>query len=64
MIRIRHPDELAFDRTRKRMIRETEIALAVALRHPERIVRIPTVEVGCGDFHPSYAAEFWAQILE
>ncbi len=48
---------------RKRMIQETEVALAVGLLHPSRVPRIPTVEVGHGTFHPDFAAEFWQEAL-
>ena len=49
---------------RQRMIRETEIALAVGFQFPERVQRIPTVEVGCGTFTPEFATKFWQDVLE
>ena len=49
---------------RKRMIAETELALLYGIRFPERITRIPTMEVGTGRFHPEFAARFWAQTLD
>ena len=52
-----------FGALRKRMIAETELALLVGLRFPERVPRIPTMEVGKGTFHPEFAARFWSQTL-
>ncbi|MBU0718435.1 MAG: hypothetical protein KJ749_09320 [Planctomycetes bacterium] len=46
------------------MIRETEIALLVGFVYPDRARRIPTVEVGHGTFHPSFATRFWQETLE
>ncbi len=48
---------------RRRLIKETEIALMYGLRFPERMTRIPTVEVGHGCFDPAFAAHWWAQTL-
>jgi|GEM_PF-1591289 len=64
MIRIRRSWERGLDRMRLRMIRETEIALAIGLRFPDRAIRIPTMEVGVGSFDPTYADRFWADVLE
>ncbi|MGB2987459.1 MAG: hypothetical protein WBE26_16465 [Phycisphaerae bacterium] len=52
-----------FGALRKRMIAETELALLVGLRFPERVPRIPRVEVGKGTFHPEFAAQFWSETL-
>ena len=49
---------------RQRMIAETELALLVGLRFPNRVRRIPTVEAGRGVFHPAFAARFWADVLQ
>lgn len=48
---------------RERMLRETELALLVGLESPRQVVRIPTIEVGKGSFHPLFAARFWEQAL-
>ena len=48
---------------RKRIIHETELALALGLQFPERMPRIPTVEVGNGEFHPAFAAQYWQEVL-
>ncbi|MFQ5592137.1 MAG: hypothetical protein ACE5HE_13310 [Phycisphaerae bacterium] len=49
---------------RRRIIRETELALLIGLHYPERMPRIPTIEVGRGEFHPAFAARFWRQVLD
>ena len=49
---------------RKRMIAETELAILIGLRFPDRARRIPTVEAGRGVFHPRFAARFWAEVLQ
>ena len=51
------------DVLRRRLIRETEQALLFGLTHPEKTVRIPTVEVGRSVFHPRFARAWWAQTL-
>lgn len=48
---------------RRRMIAETEVALLYGLRFPERMPRIPSMEVGVGSFHPDFAARFWSNAL-
>lgn len=48
---------------RKRLIRETEIALVVGLTHPERYKRIPVIEVGKGCFDRRFAARYWQETL-
>jgi len=48
---------------RKRLIRETEIALVVGLKYPERYKRIPVIEVGKGCFDRGFAARFWQETL-
>lgn len=48
---------------RKRMLHETEIALLYGLRFPKRVSRIPIMEVGVGQWHPVFAAQFWQAAL-
>jgi hypothetical protein len=48
---------------RRRMIAETELAVLIGLRFPDRMPRIPMMEVGRGSFHPKFAADFWAEAL-
>ena len=48
---------------RKRMLRETEVALLYGLRFPNRIPRIPVMEVGRGEWHPLFAERFWREAL-
>ena len=64
MIRIHKLKDQVYDRVRRRMIRETEIALAVGFMYPGRVIRIPTVEAGCGEFHADYAGRFWSELLD
>jgi hypothetical protein len=45
------------------MIAETELALLIGLRFPERMPRIPTVEAGKETFPTELAARFWAEAL-
>ncbi len=54
----------ALDAMQKRMIAETELALLIGLRFPDRMPRIPTIEVGVGRFHPEFAAQFWSEALD
>jgi hypothetical protein len=49
---------------RKRMIHETEVALIFGLRFPDRVPRIPTIEVGTGEFHPEFAKQYWDRLLD
>ncbi len=49
---------------RKRILRETELALAVGMQFPGRMPRIPTVEAGKGEFQPAFAARFWEEVLD
>ena len=53
----------SFEALRRRMIAETELALLYGLRFPERIPRIPTIEVGVGSFQPDFAAQYWSEAL-
>lgn len=49
---------------RRRIIAETEFAIALGLRYPGRVPRIPTIEVGTGTFSPAFASRFWAATLD
>ncbi len=53
-----------FQALRKRIIRETEVALLIGLTHPERMQRIPIMEIGTGQFDPTFAARFWESVLD
>ena len=64
MIRIHKLKDQVYDRIRRRMIRETEIALYVGFLYPDRAIRIPTLEMGRGEFRPNYAAWFWSELLD
>ena len=63
-MRFRRLKEDVFVALRRRMIRETEIALLVGFVYPDRARRIPTVEVGHDTFEPSFATQFWREALE
>ena len=54
----------AYRQLQLKMIQETEVALTYGLRFPDRVPRIPTIEVGCGSFHPQFAERFWNEQLE
>ncbi len=54
----------SYTRLRLKMMRETELALLIAAKFPQRIKRIPTIEVGRGTFHATDAAKFWQEALE
>lgn len=64
MVLFRRFKEDPYEVLRKRMIRETEIALAVGFQFPNRTRRIPVVEVGHGTFTPAFATQFWQEALE
>lgn len=51
------------DLLRRRLMRETEAALLYGLRFPDRVERIPTVEVARSRFDPAFAARWWAETL-
>ena len=53
----------SYQAIRRRMIGETELALMIGLRFPDRVRRIPTMEVGTGRFHPRFARQFWSETL-
>ncbi|MFQ5414549.1 MAG: hypothetical protein ACE5E6_08835 [Phycisphaerae bacterium] len=48
---------------RRRLIKETELALYIGVSRPELFVRIPTVEVGKGTFDDDVAVGFWRDVL-
>ena len=48
---------------RRRVIHETELALHLGLRFPERVPRIPTIEVGKGEFDPMMSGRVWEEAL-
>ncbi len=52
-----------YDVLRRRMIRETEVALLHLLRGGDEALRIPTVEAGKGVFHPTFATQHWSERL-
>ena len=54
----------SLDGWRRKLIRETELALLSGLLHPERSQRIPTVMVGVGQFDSRWAARWWNSVLE
>jgi len=63
MMRINRPALSSYDELRKRIMRETEAAILIGLRFPERTCRIPIVEVGKGTFSRRFADEFWQAVL-
>jgi hypothetical protein len=63
MVRNRQLDD-PYREMRERIVRETEEFLSEALRHPERVIRIPTVVVGRAVFTPQYAQAFWSSVLD
>ena len=62
-MRLRRAKHECYDALRKHMIAETELALLYGLRFPERMRRIPRIEVGGRSFQPAGAAQFWAEVL-
>jgi hypothetical protein len=59
----RRVKEEAYAALRKKIIRETETALLYGVLFPERVPRIPVVEVGTARFHPEFARQWWDQVL-
>lgn len=49
---------------RRRIVKETEVALTYGLRFPKRMRRIPSIEVGRAPFDPAFARKFWAEALD
>lgn len=62
-MRVHRGSAATFATLRKRMIAETELALVIGLRFPERMPRIPTVRAGEDTFPAELAAQFWAEAL-
>lgn len=56
--------EDSYAKMRRRMLDETELALYIGLRFPERMRPIPIMEVGAARFHPSFVAAFWEDVLD
>ncbi len=52
------------DALRVRVLRETEQALLYGFEHPDRMQRIPVVQVGKGSFSSTFAKQFWSRTLE
>ena len=52
-----------WEETRARFVAETSAFITEALRHPELLVRIPTIPAGSGRFPPSLTRAFWEPIL-
>lgn len=49
---------------RRRLVKETEVALTYSLRFPKRVPRIPSIEVGQAAFDKAFARKFWAETLD
>lgn len=49
---------------RRRLVKETEVALTYGLRFPKRMPRIPSIEIGRAAFDPAFARKFWAKTLD
>lgn len=62
-MRIRFREFDPFARLRKKLIRETEVALHYGMRFPDRTPRIPTIEVGRGRFQLEFADRWWSEAL-
>lgn len=62
----RWPDDRTcetWEEMRARLVAETSTWLTEALAHPERVVRIPTIQAGTGEFPPSLGRAFWEPVL-
>ena len=64
MNRFRSTARDPFTLLRKRLVRETEVALLYGLRFPKRQPRIPMMEIGKGVWHPDFAEQFWMEALQ
>ncbi len=60
--REKRSDDL-WEEMRVRLIAETSAWLTDAMAHPERVVRIPTILAGSGQFPPSLSRAFWESAL-
>ncbi len=63
-MRVRFRDFDPFARLRKKLIRETEVALLYASHFPLRTPQFPTIEVNRGTFRASFAKQFWSATLD
>lgn len=63
MMRRRQRTE-SYEAMRKRLIHETEVALLYGISFPQRVPRIPTVEVGKASFSRGYCRRYWQAALE
>ena len=55
--------EETWEELQARLVAETSEFITEGLRHPERVVRIPTIPAGSGRFPPSLSRAFWEPIL-
>jgi hypothetical protein len=55
--------DASYDVLRRRMIRETELALLYGVTHSPSVPRIPTIEVGTARFDPAFARQWWDHVL-
>ena len=53
----------AYEVLRRRMCRETEVAILYGLRFPDRVSSIPKVEVGKGTFTREFSSCFWYETI-
>ena len=53
----------AYEVLRRRMRRETEVAILYGLRFPDRVASIPKVEVGKGTFSREFSSCFWSETV-
>jgi hypothetical protein len=53
----------SFDIVRKRMLHETEVALLYGMSFPDRVRRIPRIEVGKGEFSRQFSDAFWREAV-
>ena len=61
---LRRRQHESYDQMRKRLVHETEVALLYGLRFPQRMPRIPTMEVSQGRFEPGFAQRSWELALD
>jgi len=62
MVRRGNRKDESWTAIRRRLIRETEVFLEIALRNENQMV-IPARPVGAGGFSRNFAEAFWAQLL-
>jgi hypothetical protein len=63
MVRLSRASLESWAMIRRQMLRETEVFLDDAVRHPERQPVIPSVRDGEAEFTPLFAGLFWSQVL-